>query len=222
MLRRLGMVAFLCIAAWGCNNTSASDQYARFHDDGRAKPIVALTPVFDRSGAEIGWSLSEEFTEDIRYRVLKRNNFYLTTPDEMHLLVTNLSEKQNPFSTTTDWIKDAFKDHEFVIFTELVEHDIHAKPLKGNFMDKITPSSELTLTMRVRIFDLRGSKPEVILQELVHQSYLIPKPSNLSESNPLRWKKMSFNISPLGLAHSQFAKEVSGRIEEYILLSKTK
>ena len=89
-------------------------------------------------------------------------------------------------------------------------------------MDKITPSSELTLTMRVRIFDLRGSKPEVILQELVHQSYLIPKPSNLSESNPLRWKKMSFNISPLGLAHSQFAKEVSGRIEEYILLSKTK
>ena len=222
MLKRLGWIISLCIATFGCSQNHLTDQATRFHDDGRAKPIVALPPVFDRSGAEIGWSLSEEFTDHIRVRIMKRNNFYLNTPDEINVVITSLNEENNPFSSDIGWIKDAFKDHEFVVFTELVEHDIHAKPLKGNFFDKITPSSVLALTMRIRIFDLRGEKPQIVLQELVHQNHLIPKPSNLSDLNSERWKKMSFNISPLGLAHSQFTKEVSKRIEEYILLSKSK
>jgi hypothetical protein len=75
--------------------------------------------------------------------------------------------------------------------------------------------------MRIRVFDLRGEQPEVILQEFVHQSHLIPKPSNLQEPNPKRWKKMTFMASPMGLAHAQFSKEVVKRIEDYILLSKS-
>jgi hypothetical protein len=222
MLRRLGWIVSLCIAAFGCSQNHSQDQTTRFHDDGRAKPIVALPPVFDRSDTEIGWSLTEEFTDHIRSRLVKRNNFYLNTSDEINVIITSLNEEHNPFSSDIGWIKETFKDYEFVVFTELVEHDIHAKPLKGNFIDKITPSSELSLTMRIRIFDLRGAQPQVVLQELVHQNHLIPKPSHLNEFNPERWKKMSFNISPLGLAHSQFTKEISTRIEEYILLSKSK
>jgi len=222
MLQRFGWMITLCLAVFGCSQHNSGDQATRFHEDGRAKPIVALPPVFDRTEAEIGWSLSEEFTNHIRQRMLKRNNFYLNTPDEINAVITSLTEENNPFSNDTAWIKEAFKDHEFVIFTELLEHDIHPKPLKGSFVDKITPSSELTLTMRIRVFDLRSHTPEIILQELVHQTHLIPKPSNLSEENPQRWRNMSFNVSPLGLAHSQFSKEVSKRIEDYILLSKSK
>jgi len=77
------------------------------------------------------------------------------------------------------------------------------------------------MTMRIRIFDLRSSKPQIILQELIHQSHLIPKPSDLMRANPDRWKKMTFNVSPMGLAHSQLSKEVSKRIEDYILLSQS-
>lgn len=222
MFRRLGMIFSLCIATFGCSNNTSQDHTTRFHDDGRAKPVVALTPVFDRSNADIGWSLSEEFTDQIRHRIAKKNSFYLNTPDEVNAVITSLTVENNPFSTDTAWVKEAFKGHEFVIFTELVEHDIHAKPLKGNFFDKVTPSSELALTMRIRLFDLRGPKAEIILQELVHQSHLIPKPSNINEPNPEKWKKMGFNVSPMGLAHSQFSKEVSKRIEDYILLSKSK
>ena len=64
-------------------------------------------------------------------------------------------------------IKEAFDPYEFVVFAELVEHDFHPKPLKETFMNKVTPSTELSLTMRVRVFDLRRPDPEVILQEFV-------------------------------------------------------
>ncbi len=221
MLKRLGPIFALCLALFGCSSNSNYDQVTRFHDDGRAKPVVAFIPVFDRSNAQVGWSLSDEFTDQLRGRLHKQNSFYLNTPDEVNQIVANLSAEDNPFSTNIDWIKDAFDRHEFVIFAELVEHDIHSKPLKGSFVDKITPSSELSLSMRVRVFDLRGSHPEVILQEFIHQDHLIPKPSNLNDPSPEKWKKMTFIVSPMGLAHMQFSKEVIKRVEDYILLSKS-
>lgn len=220
MLKRLGLLFVISLTFFSCSSNSNHDQATRFYDDGRAKPIVAFVPVFDRSNAEMGWDLSEEFTEQLKSRLLKGNNFFLSTRDEISAAAITLSSENNPFLNNTDWIKEAFQNHEFIIFTELVEHDIHPKPLRGNFIDKITPSSEISLTMRVRVFDLRGKTPEVILQEFVHQDHVIPKPSNLNEPNPEKWKKMTFSVSPLGLAHAQFSKEIAKRIEDYILISK--
>jgi len=222
MLKRFGLFAALVVTLFGCYSNNRYDQATRFHDDGRAKPIVAFIPVFDRSSSQVGWNLSEEFTDQVRGRLLKQNRFYLSTPYEIDQIVADLGPEDNPFDAETRWITDAFEGHEFVVFTELVEHDIHQKPLKGNFIDKMTPSSELSLSMRIRVFDLRGSHPEIVLQEFVHQNYLIPKPSKIGELNPERWKKMTFLVSPLGLAHSQFSKEVVKRVEDYILLSKSR
>jgi hypothetical protein len=221
MLKRFGCIFTLCLTLFGCNSTHSRDQVTRFHDDGRAKPVVAFVPVFDRSDAQVGWNLSDEFTDQLRSRFQKHNNFFLSTPNEINQVVADLSAADNPFSTDTLWIKDAFDQYEFAIFTELVEHDVHLKPLKGSFIDKITPSSELSLIMRVRVFDLRGSAPEVILQEFVEQSHLIPKPTNINEPSPEKWRKMTFIVSPLGLAHAQFTKEIVKRVEDYILLSKS-
>lgn len=221
MLKRFGLIFTLCALLFGCASKGNYETTTRFHDDGRAKPSVAFTPVFDRSEANVGWSLSEEFTDQLRSRLVKRKNFYLTSPFEISEIVSGLNRENNPFGKEINWIKETFKGQEFVVFTELVEHDIHGKTPKGNFIDKITPSSELTLTMRIRVFDLRGTKPVVILQEFVHQDHLIPRPSNISDPNPEKWKRVTFTVSPLGIAHSQFAKEVAKRIEDYILLSKT-
>ena len=75
--------------------------------------------------------------------------------------------------------------------------------------------------MRIRIFNLNGSKPQIVLQELINQTHLIPRPSNLNQIKPTKWKTVAFNISPLGLSHSQFTKKVCKRIEDYILLSNS-
>jgi len=221
MLKQLGLFFALCIASFGCTK-NVNEQATRYHDDGRSKPIVALVPVFDSSGAKVSWSLSEEFTDHIRQRFLKRSNFYINTPDQINAEIGTLNESHDPFSQDYSWIHSTFGEEEFVVFAELVEHDIHPKQAKNNFIDKLTPSCELSMTMRIRVFDLRGETPEVVLQELVHQSHLIPKPSELTEQNPDRWKKMTFIVTPLGLAHNQFSKEVAKRIEDYILLSKSR
>lgn len=221
MLRQLGLFFVLCMTFWGCTK-SVHEQATRYHDDGRSKPIIALVPVFDRSGAQLSWSLSEEFTDHIRQRFLKGSNFYINTPEQINAEIASLSEANDPFARDFSWISQTFDQEEFVVFTELVEHNIHPKQLRNNFLDKLSPSCELSMTMRIRVFDMRGESPEVILQELIHQSHLIPKPSDLKEQSPDKWKKMTFSVTPMGLAHFQFSKEVSKRIEDYILLSKSR
>jgi len=221
MYFRIGFLLTLCLSFVSCTTTS-QDQNTRYHDDGRSKPTVAFVPVFDRSGAEVSWSLSEEFTDHLKQRFLKRSNFYLNTTEDINHEIDTLTEQNDPFASEISWVGETFSKEEFVVFAELVEHDIHDKEAKNNFLDKITPSSEISMTMRIRVFDLREETPKIVLQELVTQSHLIPKPSDLREESPDRWRKMTFSITPLGLAHAQFSKEVAKRIEDYILLSKSR
>jgi len=219
MLQAFMWMVFLYITAFGCGQNHSLSYITPFRCDDRAKPIVALPPVYDKSCAEIGWSLSEEFTDHIKEILVKRHNMYLHAFDAANM-VTFHKKQKNPFSLDIGWIKEAFKNYEFVIFTELIEHEVHTKVSYEGFFDNFMPSSELSLTMRIRIFDIRFAKPRVVLQELVQQSYPVPKSIHLNDLNPEQWKKMSFHVSPLGFAHSQFIKKVSARIEEYILLSR--
>lgn len=222
MLKKFELFFAIFCTFCGCTTKGIHQHVTYYHDDGRSKPIVALIPVFDRSNAKISWNLSEEFTDHMRQRFSKRNNFYLNSPDQINTEIETLNESNNPFALDTAWIARAFKGEEYVIFTELVEHDIHPKKAKGSFFDKLTPSHELSMTMRIRVFDLRSDIPKVVLQELIHQNHLIPKPSDFGGRNPNLWKKRTFFVTPLGLAHIQFSKEIVERIEDYILLSKSR
>ncbi|MEM8727661.1 MAG: CT253 family lipoprotein [Chlamydiota bacterium] len=221
MMKRIGIL-FTLFTFLGC---SAKGNYAnttRFHDDGRAKPIVALVPVFDRSESHPGWSLSEEFTDRLKNRLMKRKNFYVSIPSDIHTAVADLAAEHHPFVADISWVKEVFDSHEYVVFTELVEHEIRPKERAGNLPTKITPSSELAMTMRIRVFDLRGTYPAIILQEFIRQNHLIPKPINLTDPDPDHWKKITYGLSPIGLAHAQLSREAVKRIEDYILLSNSK
>ena len=211
----------ILFALGGCGLKGNQGGDIRFHDDGRAKPIVAFVPVFDQSGSDIGWSLSEELTDLLKNRLFKRARFYVTVPSSHDKAWLGVSEETHPFSSEVQWIQEAFDSYEYVVFIELVEYNIHSKEKKQTLLDKVTPSYELSMTARARIFDLRGEKLEVILQEFIHKNYSIPKPNALDIANPNRWKKWTHHVSPLGLSHAQFCKEVVKRVEEYIALSKS-
>jgi hypothetical protein len=204
----------------------------RYHEDGRAKAVVTLTPVFDRHDIHLPWSLADDLTEMIKTRLLKKANVYVGNADA--LIRTFEDEEQlieKPFqhydenksaSIHEDSLKVKFPKSEFVVFLELAEHEIHPKTITGSFMDALTPSQELLLAMRVRIYDLRFEKPQIILQELVEQSHLVPKQlAKLDYDSPI-WGKKTYSISPVGFAHAQLAKEVASRIENYLILAKTK
>lgn len=201
----------------GCSNRN-EEQSVRYHDDGRAKPMVALVPIFDHSGEEFSWNLSDELTHSIYHRMIDRASFCLATLPEARKAMPNV----NPFSPNIDWAKNSFEGYEFVVFAELVEHQIHPKTKKSGLMDKLTPSCELDMTVRLRVVDLRPAKPQIILQELLHQTNSIPKPSGANAKDPDQWKKKSYIVSPLGFSHLQLTKEVVKRIEDYVLIAKSK
>jgi hypothetical protein len=189
-----------------------------YHDDGRVKPRVALVPIYDRSGEEFAWSLSDELTHAIYQRILNQGSLCLADLTEIKKTTPNF----NPFGQELGWLKKTFQNHEFVVFAELVEHNIHPKQSQGSFLDKLTPSCELDMTVRLRIFDLRGESPEIILQEIIRQTHLIPKQDAITDQDPGKWRHKTYTVSPLGFSHYQLSKELVSRIEDYILLAKTK
>ncbi|MBP9840875.1 MAG: hypothetical protein KBC64_00440 [Simkaniaceae bacterium] len=189
-----------------------------YHDDGRVKPRVALLPIYDRSGEEFAWSLSDELTHAIYQRIVNRGSLCIADLVEMKKAMPNM----NPFGHEFGWLKKSFPEQEFIVFSELVEHNIHPKQSHSSFFDKLTPSCELDMTIRLRIFDLRGDSPEIILQEIIRQTHLIPKQEAITDQDPGKWKHKTYAVSPLGFSHYQLSKEMVSRIEDYILLAKTK
>lgn len=216
----LTLSTLFCALLSSCSHTM-HDNTSAFYDDGRKKPAVALVPVVNSSGAQVGWDLSEEFTALLMQKLSKNSQFRLASQDSITTLTTSFSELNDPFSSNIDWIKNAFSGYEFVVFSELIDHDVRLKPLKGNFLDHVTPSSEVAMTLRLRIFDLRSETPKVILQEMINSKNTIAKTGDLSLKSPDYWKKLTFQITPLGIAHSQLVKNATARIEDYVKISQS-
>ncbi len=204
----------ICLLFSSCQNRGENAEI-RYHDDGRSKPSIALVSVIDSSGANMPWDLSDELTYSIKDRIRKSGLLFLQA---MQKRDQEFALTANPFQKHIPWVKETFNQSEFAVFLELVEHSIHPKKAKNALLDKFTPACELDVTVRIKVVDLRKELPETILQELVHQSHLVPK--MMSAPTSLEWSKKSYAVSPIGFAHIQLAKEIVNRIEDYILLSK--
>lgn len=222
------MRSFLAIAVvagllTGCShNSMESENVTRFHDDGRAKPIVAVLPVIDHSGEDFPWNLSEELSYSVYNKFAKRGNFWIDSFAQSVRAAQKIPKKVDLFGKDLSWVKTHFPEHEFVVILELIEHDIHMKQQKNSIMDKLTPSCELDMAIRIRVFDVRNETPEVILQEVLTQTNMIPKQSGLAEKGSDRWKQRTYAVSPLGFSHIQLSKEIVRRVEEYVILAKSK
>ena len=210
----------LSLVATGCNQyKSDQDQTASYHDANHLKPVVAIVPIIDSTQNDLPWSLSDEFTAAIDYRLSRNNNLYLVDLQKTRTNLKKTKGIQTPFGTDVNWIKKAFSDSEFVVFLELVEHEEVFRQDRKKPSDPTLCSADLNMSMRVRVFDLRGDQPRVILQELVNDTHFVPRQFTHVNFYQTPWGEQSFNISPMGLAHAEFSKELATRIEDYILLA---
>lgn len=200
----------------GCNLNLIPQEEDQQQIQAALKPIVAIAPVIDSTKEDSFWSLSDEFTYCITHQLAQKNHFSLINFDK----ATNIPTlSQNPFGQDMSWLKKAFSHHGFVVFLELVEHNEVIRQDNKQNIDSKKCSAELLMTMRVRVFDLRKNNPKVVLQELVHESHFIPRPFTRSNFQQEKWGHEMFSISPMGLAHSQFIKNICNRLEDYILLA---
>lgn len=231
-MRNFILLGMLTAVFYSCTSNHSDKHSIRYHDDGRAKAVVTLTPVYDPQNIRLPWSLASDLSEIIEGKLSKRSNVFLATKinkveDDTTLDGVAISnplplDENKTLSIHPENLKVKYPKSEFVVFLELAGHNIHPKQETDSILDKLTPSYVLDMSMRVRIYDLRHENPILVLQELVQQSHMLPKQFAKLDYAGAVWGKKTYSISPMGFAHAQFAKDVSGRIEQYLILAKTK
>ena len=210
-MRRIPAI-LIALAAASCSHNQ-NDQMSRFHDDGRAKPSVAVASMLDTTSFDASWSLSEELTQGVMNLVAGTGQVYVHSQQESPFT-------ENPFGTDLAWMKREFQGEEFVAFLELVEHEF--APVKAKGVSLQEASSNLNMGIRLRVIDLRGAAPKIVLQEMIRDSYFVPKTLIPTDYSVEVWGTEAFRKSPMGIAHAQLVQEVATRITDYILLAKSR
>ncbi len=175
------------------------------------RPIVAIVPLTNKTQTHLTWDVSQEITSSLRDHVAKRNLFYLVSEETLKPFLHRLEKTNDPFGSDLTWVKKKFPEQEFVVFTELLEHE-------ENSLTQDSPA-ELKISLRVCVVDVRKQEPKVVLQEVVDKIQQLPKPFDKQNFSQVAWGHEMYPISPLGMAHTQLTEELTARIEDYILLS---
>ncbi len=195
-----------------CSQTKSSHQ-TTFHDDGRKKPTIAICPIIDSSESDISWSLSEEFSSDLK-KILADHDMVYLVPDQDTVIPPvnphHLFFEQN-------WSSKAKYPFEFACVIEIVEHEFTARDTTKP--GKIA-SQDLDITFRIKVLDLSGKEPSVVLQEFIHQRNFIPWGLTFINYEKMKWNNVGFSLTPVGAAHKKIIKAVAQRVEDYILIHK--
>lgn len=201
----------LGVAAVSCSR--GNFETTRFHEDGRAKPTVAIASLLDTTSFDASWSLAEEITEGVMNSVAGTGEIFVHTQEESPFT-------DNPFGADLSWMKREFHSEEFVAFLELVEHEF--APVKAKGIAPQEASTNLNMAVRLRVIDLRPAVPKIVLQEMVRDSYFIPKSLIPTDYSVDCWGTEGYRKSPMGIAHGILIQEISSRISDYILLAKSR
>ncbi len=195
-----------------------TDETSRFHEDGRAKPVIAIASAIDTTSFECAWSLSEEITSMVTSQISQSGKIFVHSNVEFPFV-------ENPFGADLSWVKREFQNEEFVVFLELVEHEntpaVKGKRESATYSPQEV-STNLNMSIRFRVLDIRGSTPKIVLQEQIRDSYYIPKTLIPTDYNAVVWGSDEYKKSPMGIAHAQFVQEISARVMDYVLLAKSR
>lgn len=218
MSRYLLLIALL-LQLTSCNRGQQDDVSLKENFKGR--PDVVVTPIQITALTDTPWNLSDEFTTAIYQRLIQRDKIYLLSPSKVKGLIKRISPTLNPFGSDLSWMKQVFPQNSFVVFLELIQHEEAPLYATTEHEEESSPA-EFNMTARIRIVDLRDNDPRVILQEMIEDTHYIPTPFTKYRFVQIPWQQKGFEISPLGLAHQKMTREISSRIEDYILLAADK
>lgn len=210
---------FILLFLMSCNKTSSSMDQVKYHDDGVAKPKVAVIKVMDTSSHNLDWDLASEFTEFLLEQLFSRSKFYLT--NDFHMIGSEqLSQlKLSPYSDDMSWLLEMNNSSEFVLFTEILKHNLQ-EPKNTNY-NPLSHIKTLDLSLRICVLDIRKSSPRVVLQEIITKQYSIPFNFGSYNDSGSSLKKTTFSLSPLAFAHKNIVSEISKEIEDYILIAQS-
>lgn len=208
----LGMLLLLCRVG-ECGFREAT----LYQLAGKQKPIVIVLPVIDNtSGNTLSWDLSREFTDEIRKRVYDSKRLYLL-PDAGNLEIAKLLSTPNPQAIPSVAISD-LGAAEFAVVAEIIEQGEEkygvGRTKKEHSQD--AAGSVFSLALRVRVIDVRQQTPQVILQEVLDQDYVISRAYMHTDYSKAPWGTQAFATTPMGMAHNRLVRSLMARVEAYI------
>jgi hypothetical protein len=188
-----------------------------YQSSGGAKPIVAVLPVIENcESPELSWDISEEMTARITKRVVDSARLYLLKEKKDLALAKKLNHP-NP-QAIPKGITKSLGAAEYVIVSELIDQSIephsHPKATQKPHLNEV--GATLHLAMRVRVLDVRGEEPKIVLQEVLLEDYEISRPYLFVDYSKAHWGKEAYERTPMGLAHSKIARELVAHVEGYI------
>ncbi len=215
MYRGAVLLCAISLILGGCYQNG--DQLTIF-SEARAsnRPIVSFVPVIDTSKSDLNWNVSQELTKAIRERLSQKNKVYMIGEQPVAIQAEKALSAHDPFDIDTSWVRRAFPQNEFVVFMELMKHT------EVPVMSKEDSPALLSISVRVRVIDVREKTPKVVLQEIVEQSHHVPRQFTKANFSQVAWGDEAFDVSPLGIAHDQLCKELATRVEDYILIAGAK
>ncbi len=212
MLRSVIILSCLFLFT-SCRNNSP-EEFTHYYEDGRAKPVVAIAPIIDSTMNNFSWSLSDEFKSLILNRASKKGSLFIKDDHENFI-----PSSENPFSEDISWVKKEYAPFEFVVFLELMEHD--KVPIKKTNYHANT-SSNLNISFRIRVIDIRSNEPKIVLQEVVNDSFFEARNIIQPDYDLNSWGTDAYHATPMSTAHTKITREVVERINDYILLAKSR
>ncbi|WP_375793297.1 hypothetical protein O1W69_04125 [Chlamydia sp. 12-01] len=197
----------LSINLSSCSLPVSGSYHPKLYKSGsKAKGVVAMLPVFYRSGKVsevLPWNLQAEFTQEISKRFHSSERLFLIKHSASPQVISQFYAPVVPEFSSQAIVE--FLPAEFIIATELLEQKT-SQDMFGH--DSITAS------VRVRVFDIRHNKVSMIYQEIIESSQ--PLATTASDYHRYGWQTKHFDSTPMGLMHHRLFREVVARVEGYV------
>lgn len=206
----------LSLFCGGCARTYRDT--SMYQRTGQIKPIVSVMPVINSAGVcRAEWDYSRELTDEIRKRIFDSSKLYLLREGGSLDLAHELNTP-NPTEIPCD-LREQTAAAEYVVVAELM--DQHETPYEtaSSKAHQEEAGAVLTMAVRLRVIDVRGATPKVILQEIVDHDHIIAKPYLKTDYTKATWGTEAYTSTPLGMAHSKVVRELVAHIESYITAS---
>jgi hypothetical protein len=217
-VRSLILSLSLLLLATGCGrHNSCSYGVAPAASASHVLPRVAILPVVNECGEPLPWRLSDELTERFGTTFARREGMTLLSPEVGRALAAEL-EHVDLFSPT---LRDLRGDGrcDVLVATELIDHEL--VPYRGQKIQQLYAidgevGSILMMKLRLRVIDLRGESPKVVLQEIVNSNHLVRRRDEAIDYLVHGWGAPQFAETAVGIAHERLAEDTAGRVAQYV------
>jgi hypothetical protein len=216
MMRRCLLFCALLGIFSGCQ--PRYDDFFYCHDDGRAKPRIAIFPVKDSSTHRLPWNVGEELTAGTHATSCAVGNLYLISADNVSRVSEQL-QNVDLMSQDLDYFRQ-FHGCDFIVVAELVDHSETALapgeelPLYlANAYVGRDEAVRLNMKMLVKVIDVRLPTPTLLLQEVVRSQYVIPTGKKAVNYAMYKWGSPDYETTPLKQAHLCMIRDLRTRLE---------